>query len=80
MLLLNNANFRPLSLSGGVQIKLDTMRFSFISRIVELLKRLVRLKDRGKACVKARREAENILHRAALLLICKQEGGVAVRG
>lgn len=69
MLLLNKANFRPPSLSGGVQIKLDTMCFSFISRIVDLLKRLVRVKDRGKACVKARPEAESILHRVALLLI-----------
>ena len=80
MLLLNKANFSPPSLSGGIQIKLDTMRFSFISRIVELLKRLLRLKDRGKACVNARRGVENILHRAALLLICRQEKGVAFRG
>lgn len=63
MLLLNKANFSPASLSGGVQIKLDTMRFSFISRIVDLLKRLVKLRDRGKACVKARREVKSILHR-----------------
>ena len=61
-------------------MKLDTMLFSFILSTADLLKCLGRLRDREEACVKARREVESILHRAALLLICKQEGGVAVRG